>query len=57
MTSRNRHIAGSVETRAESVADRAKGLYEEHLATQRKFDTEMQRETLSENRACASTTR
>ena len=31
----------------ESVADRAKGLYEEHLATQRKFDTEMQRETLS----------
>ena len=31
----------------ESVADRARGLYEEHLATQRKFDTEMQRETLS----------
>ena len=31
----------------ESVADRAKGLYEEHLATQRKFDQDMQRETLS----------
>ena len=30
----------------ESVADRAKGLYEEHLATQRKFDLDMQRETL-----------
>ena len=30
----------------ESVADRARGLYEEHLATQRKFDQDMQRETL-----------
>ena len=31
----------------ESVADDApKGLYEEHLATQRKFDQDMQRETL-----------
>ena len=31
----------------ESVADRSRGLYEEHLATQRKFDQDMQRETLS----------
>ena len=31
----------------ESVADRSRGLYEEHLATQRKFDQDMQRETRS----------
>ena len=31
----------------ESVADRSRGLYEEHLATQRKFDQDMQRETLA----------
>lgn len=41
----------------ESVADRSSGLYEEHLATQRKFDLELQRETLKGKPGMATTPR